>query len=147
MTIERTPTPATSAMIERLVAARRAAGLTQAEVGARMGSFQAFLSKVENGITSPRLTTLEAYARAVGVRIAWRVVPLDGEPDPDDLSDPETLAGEPGNDLAHPCPVCGHHTLYRPEGWIEGGPAMCANPWCDSNHPAEPTEPTTTGGA
>lgn len=34
-----------------------------------------------------------------------------------------------------PCPYCGHHTLYRPEGWIVGGPVMCANPLCDSNIP------------
>lgn len=39
------------------------------------------------------------------------------------------------NDLAVPCPYCGHHTLYRPEGWVEGGPVACANPFCDSNQP------------
>lgn len=40
--------------------------------------------------------------------------------------------------LAVPCPHCGHHTLYRPEGYTEGGPVMCANACCDSNHPPEP---------
>jgi len=39
------------------------------------------------------------------------------------------------NDLAVPCPYCGHHTLYKPEGWVEGGPVMCANPMCDTNYP------------
>ena len=34
-----------------------------------------------------------------------------------------------------PCPFCGHHTLYRPEGWVEGGPLVCANPLCESNFP------------
>lgn len=45
---------------------------------------------------------------------------------------------EPINDLAFPCPYCGHHTIYRPDEWEIGGPAMCANPWCDSNHPSDP---------
>lgn len=39
--------------------------------------------------------------------------------------------------IAVPCPYCGHHTLYYPEGWVDGGPVMCANPFCDSNHPEE----------
>lgn len=132
MTIERERPGSTAAMIERLVEARRAAGLSQAEVGARIGSFQAFMSKVENGITSPRLTTLEAYARAVGVRIVWRVEPITNEPGPAD-------------DLAVPCPACGHHTLYRPDGWIAGGPVACANPGCDTNHPPELPEQRTGG--
>lgn len=38
-------------------------------------------------------------------------------------------------DLAVPCPICGHHTLYLPEGWAEDGPVACANPLCDSNNP------------
>ena len=35
------------------------------------------------------------------------------------------------------CPHCGHHTLYKPQGWVEGGPLVCANPWCDSNFPPD----------
>jgi len=41
-----------------------------------------------------------------------------------------------------PCPYCGHHTLYRPEGWVEGGPLACANPFCDTNNPPAEGEPT-----
>ena len=33
------------------------------------------------------------------------------------------------------CPYCGMHTLYKPDGWVEGGPVLCANPNCDANHP------------
>lgn len=33
------------------------------------------------------------------------------------------------------CPYCGHHTVYKPDGWVEGGPLACANPYCDTNHP------------
>jgi len=39
--------------------------------------------------------------------------------------------------VPRPCPYCGHHTLYKPEGWIDGGPVLCANPMCDTNHPPE----------
>lgn len=39
--------------------------------------------------------------------------------------------------LPQPCPYCGEHTLYRPPGWVEGGPVACANPWCDSDMPPE----------
>lgn len=115
------PASGTGRMIAQLVAARRAAGLSQDEVARRIGSTQAHLSFVERGIRSPRLTLVESYARAVGARIVWRVDLATNEPAP--------------NDLAVPCPECGHHTLYRPEGWEIGGPAMCANPDCDSNHP------------
>ena len=134
-----TPEPApdpTMAMIERLVSYRRAAGLSQAEVGARIGTFRAYMSKMERGITSPRLTTLHDYARAVGARIVWRVEPITNEPGG---AEPEQLDEPRSNDLARPCPACGHHTLYRPDGWIVGGPVECANPMCDSNFPAEPT--------
>ena len=39
--------------------------------------------------------------------------------------------------VSAPCPYCGMHTLYKPDGWVEGGPVLCANPHCDSNHPQE----------
>jgi hypothetical protein len=47
----------------------------------------------------------------------------------------DELRANSAPDLAVPCPYCGHHTLFRPEGWVEGSPVLCANPYCDSNHP------------
>lgn len=47
--------------------------------------------------------------------------------------------------LARPCPWCGHHTLYKPEDYINGGLVMCANPWCDSNHPPPDGAPALAG--
>ncbi len=45
--------------------------------------------------------------------------------------------GGPVTDYNPVCPHCGHHTVYKPAEWVEGGPLMCANPMCDSNHPPE----------
>lgn len=115
------PATGTARMVAQLVEARRAAGLSQEEVARRIGSTQSHLSFIERGIRSPRLSTVESYARAVGARIVWRIDSATNEPAP--------------NDLNVPCPSCGHHTLYRRQGWIKGAPAVCANPDCDTNHP------------
>jgi transcriptional regulator with XRE-family HTH domain len=50
-------------LVERL---RREAGLTQAELAARIGTTQAALSKIETGRTLPGLELLDRVARAVG---------------------------------------------------------------------------------
>jgi transcriptional regulator with XRE-family HTH domain len=50
-------------VLERL---RRGAGLTQAELAARIGTTQAALSKIETGRTMPGLELLERAARAIG---------------------------------------------------------------------------------
>jgi hypothetical protein len=39
--------------------------------------------------------------------------------------------------LNTPCPYCGQETLYLPDGWTLGGPAVCSNKDCDSNLPGE----------
>jgi hypothetical protein len=39
--------------------------------------------------------------------------------------------------ISMPCPYCTEHTLYKPTAWVEGGPALCANPDCASNRPPE----------
>lgn len=66
-------------MIAQLVEARRAAGLSQDEVARRIGSTQAHLSFIERGIRSPRLTLVERYARAVDMKITWRIGPRSNE--------------------------------------------------------------------
>jgi len=35
------------------------------------------------------------------------------------------------------CPYCGHTTIYKPKGWVVGGPLACANPFCETNYPEE----------
>ncbi len=52
-------------LAQRLIAARAAAGLTQAEVAARMGTKQSAISRIESG-RNISVEKLREYARAVG---------------------------------------------------------------------------------
>lgn len=65
---------ALQALVADLVAARTAAGLTQAEVAARMWTTRSVVSRLESGVrTRPTLTTIERYAVAVGAAVEIRV--------------------------------------------------------------------------
>ena len=62
------------ALVDDLVAARLAAGMTQGEVAARMWTTRSVVSRLESGVrTRPTLTTVERYAVAVGASIEIRV--------------------------------------------------------------------------
>ena len=61
-----------------LVRRRQAAGLSQTEVAARMGTSQSAVARLEAGEADVRLSTLERYAAAVGMELDWRL----GEPGP-----------------------------------------------------------------
>jgi hypothetical protein len=64
-------------MSRHLLAARIAAGLTQALVASRMGTTASVISRLENAAgRRPTLTTLERYAQAVGCSLEIRLVPL-----------------------------------------------------------------------
>src|SRR5229473_4778671 len=52
---------------QRLRHARRASGLTLAELGERVGRAPSVLSLLENGRREPKLSLIEALARALGV--------------------------------------------------------------------------------
>ncbi|MFI5956861.1 helix-turn-helix domain-containing protein [Cryptosporangium sp. NPDC051539] len=45
---------------------RRAAGLSQTELAARMGTSQSSVARLEAGDVDPRMSTLERYAEALG---------------------------------------------------------------------------------
>jgi len=67
---------------ESLADARRRAGLTQLEVSRRMGISQSDVSKLERR-GDARVSTLRAYARALGGRLRLAILlPGDGEPPP-----------------------------------------------------------------
>ena len=53
----------TAPLVERLVALREQAGLTQSQVAARMGTTQPVIARLEAGGRDPRLSTIERYAR------------------------------------------------------------------------------------
>ena len=60
-------TDAYKTMIEMLLAARRAAGVTQVELSKRLGKPQPFISNVERGIRRLDVVEFYAIARALGV--------------------------------------------------------------------------------
>jgi transcriptional regulator with XRE-family HTH domain len=61
-------------LVADLVAARRAAAMTQEEVAARMWTTKSVVSRLESGkCTRPTLSTIEKYAGAVGALVEIRV--------------------------------------------------------------------------
>jgi predicted transcriptional regulator len=65
-------------MLDTILTARKAAGLTQAQVAERMGTKAPAVARLENalinGSPSPSLSTLRKYAAALGKRIEVRLV-------------------------------------------------------------------------
>src|SRR5213082_1470245 len=73
------------ALLDELLKARRQAGLTQAEVAARMGTKTPAVARLEAGggsrRHSPSVATLRKYAQAVGCRLEIRLRPRErGKP-------------------------------------------------------------------
>ena len=60
-------------LVRELAAQRQAAGLSQTEVAARMGTSQSAVARVESGLADVRASTLERYAAAVGGEITWKL--------------------------------------------------------------------------
>lgn len=60
-----------------VTAARSHAGLTQAELAARMGTTQSVIARLEGGTSKPSTTTLEKLARATGTRLKIPFEPAD----------------------------------------------------------------------
>ena len=65
-------------MLDAILAARKEAGLTQAQVAERMGTHAPAVARLENalitGAPSPSLNTLRKYAAAMGKRLEVRLV-------------------------------------------------------------------------
>lgn len=62
-------------LLDELVARRRATNLSQADVAERMGTSQPAVARLEAGGVDARLSTLERYAAAVGLRLDMRLRP------------------------------------------------------------------------
>lgn len=60
-------------LLSELVQARKDAGLRQIDVAKELGVAQPSVSELESGATSPKLETLQKYARAVGMTISFTV--------------------------------------------------------------------------
>ena len=64
------------ALLDEILAARKAAGLTQAQIAERIGTKQASIARLETGLTSgnlPSMTMLKKYAAAVGKKLQVRL--------------------------------------------------------------------------
>ncbi len=57
--------------------ARKRAGLTQRELGARLGSHQSVIARWETGRVSPDLETVQRVVRAAGFDLNLSLVPAD----------------------------------------------------------------------
>ena len=66
-------------LVRELAEQRQAAGLSQTEVAARMGTSQSAVARLESGTADVRASTLERYAAAVGGQITWKL-DRPGEP-------------------------------------------------------------------
>ena len=63
-------------LVHELIAARAAAGLTQEQVAATMGTTKSAISRLEGFAgPSPSVATLRRYATAVGCEVEIRLVP------------------------------------------------------------------------
>jgi DNA-binding Xre family transcriptional regulator len=60
-------------LLTELSAERQAAGLSQTEVAARMGTSQSAVARLESGDADARASTLERYAAAIGCQITWQL--------------------------------------------------------------------------
>jgi ribosome-binding protein aMBF1 (putative translation factor) len=60
-------------LVRELAEQRQAAGLSQTEVAARMGTSQSAVARLESGTADLRASTLERYAAAVGSEITWKL--------------------------------------------------------------------------
>jgi ribosome-binding protein aMBF1 (putative translation factor) len=67
-------------LVADLTARRQAAGMSQTEVAARMGTSQSAVARLEAGEADARASTLERYAAAIGGQIAWSLHDPDRPP-------------------------------------------------------------------
>ena len=58
-------------LVRELARRRHAAGLSQTEIAARMGTSQSAVARLESGTADVRASTLERYAAAIGGQITW----------------------------------------------------------------------------
>lgn len=67
-------------VIEQMLRARAAAGLTQEALAERLGTTQSAIARLESGTArhSPSLATLQRYAKALGYRVEVRFVKQRG---------------------------------------------------------------------
>lgn len=64
-------------IIQAMLDARKASGLTQKDLAERTGIAQADISKLENGNANPSLKTLQRLADGMGMKLKLEFVPAN----------------------------------------------------------------------
>ena len=67
------------AVIQAIIDARKASGLTQKELSRRTGIAQADISKLENGSANPSIRTLKRLAAGMGMTVKIEFEPLSNQ--------------------------------------------------------------------
>ncbi len=62
-------------LAEELIKARTRAKLSQAQVAKRMKTTQSVVAKLESGWSMPSTRSIERYAKAIGARIQYKLLP------------------------------------------------------------------------
>lgn len=64
------------AIIQAMIDARKASGITQKELAERTGIAQSDISKLENGSGNPSLRTLQRLAAGMGMKLQLAFTPI-----------------------------------------------------------------------
>ena len=70
---------ADASMLYQLIQIRIASGLTQTEVGKRMGITQPSVAAFESDENDPKLSTIQRYALAIGAKITHEVETIQAD--------------------------------------------------------------------
>lgn len=81
---------------DAIIAARYARGLTQRDLARLMGVSQPVVARLESAEHSPRIDSLAAAARAMGLRVRVVLEPIEAAPALDTRSAPERRVAEEG---------------------------------------------------
>ena len=98
-------------LVSELTVQRQAAGLSQTQVAARMGTSQSAVARIEAGDADVRASTLERYAAAIGSQLSWRLA--DAPPAPSPAAPPPPFGpqavptGSPGGPAGYPAALPG----------------------------------------
>lgn len=64
------------AIIQAMIDARKASGLTQKQLSEKTGIAQGDISKLENGSANPSLKTLQRLAAGMGMQLKLEFIPM-----------------------------------------------------------------------